>query len=263
MLERIKNCLCHPRFIGKYNKDKLGKIILIILLFYFSYLLVFGLRTFTENPIGEEADRVIVKEIISKQSDNVFYDEELKLLSGESTYIESDSFGLYVLPEEGFKVNAYTINIVLDSNKGYVYFGYYQVSEIDYNEINTTSFSFGSIIKNDSQAIYSFRYFINNVLESSFLAFRIFNFASGAIEAISIFLLLFLLEFIFAKMINPTIERKVRAKLVLYDVNIFFLCAMLASLFNQGWIVYLGYILPVIYTTITFKHIIRIVIPKK
>ena len=27
MLERISDCICHPRFIGKYNKDKVGKII--------------------------------------------------------------------------------------------------------------------------------------------------------------------------------------------------------------------------------------------
>ena len=74
---------------------------------------------------------------------------------------------------------------------------------------------------------------------------------------------IFMLEFIFAKMINPSIDRKVRAKLVLYDTAIFFVCAMLASLFNQGWIAYIGYVLPVIYTSITFRHIVKVVIPKK
>ena len=78
MLERIKNCLCHPRFIGKYNKDKFGKIIFIVLLFYIVYLVVFGLRTFTENPLCEDADRIIVKEIIAEQDANISYDAETK-----------------------------------------------------------------------------------------------------------------------------------------------------------------------------------------
>ena len=265
MLERIKNCLCHPRFIGKYNKDKFGKIIFTVLLFYIVYLVVFGLRTFTENPLGEDADRIIVKEIIAEQDANISYDAESKILSGSKVFIENESFGLYILPEadEKLKVDPYVINIVLEEDKGYIYYGFYSVSEIDYSNIKASSFSFADISNNDTQDIYNFRYFINGVLESSFVFFRAYNVVTGAISTLGIYLFIFMLEFIFAKMINPSIDRKVRAKLVLYDTAIFFICAMLASLFNQGWIVYVGYILPVIYTSITFRHIVKVVIPKK
>lgn len=263
MFERIKNCICHPRFIGKYNKDKIGKIISIILIFFFLYVGVFSVRTFTENPIGEDADRIIVKEVISKQENNISYDANTHILSGENVYVENESFGLYILPIGKIDVNPYVINIILESNKGYIYYGEFQISEIDYSNIKAASFSFDNISDNETLDIYNFRYFINGVLESSFIFFRIINLVSGIISTFTMFMMMFLIGFVFAKFINPSIEGKVRAKLVLYDTIIFLVCAMLASLFNQGWIVYVGYSLPMIYVAITFKHIIRVVIPKK
>ena len=263
MLERIKNCICHPRFIGKYNKDKVGKLILYVLLFFFVYILEFGLRTFTENPFGEEADRIIVKEVIAKQDNNIAYDSSSQILTGKKVYIENEAFGLYILPEGELKVNPLVINIVLEQEKGYIYYGQYEISEIDYSNIKAKSFSFENISDNHTLDIYNFRYFINGVLESSFIFFRVINLVKGITSTISMFMMMFLISFIYAKFINPSIDGKVRAKLVLYDVTIFLVCAMLASLFNQGWIIYIGYSLPIIYTTITFKHIVRVVIPKK
>ena len=263
MLERMKNCICHPRYIGKYNKDKIGKIILICFLFFLMYMVVFGIRTFTENPMGVNAESILVSEVISKQEHTITFDSESNKLSGDSVIIEKETFGFYVFPSTETKMSSLVINIVLQEDKGYVYYGDYEIANIDYSDIATANFSFDGIAKNNTTDIYNFRKFISSVLESSYTFFRMYNFAEGIAMTFMTFMATFLVSFIFARMINPTIEGKVRAKLALYDTNIFLVCAMLASLFNVGWIAYIGYALPIIYTSITFKHIIRVVIPKR
>ena len=94
-------------------------------------------------------------------------------MSGENVYVENESFGLYILPIGKIDVNPYVINIILESNKGYIYYGEFQISEIDYSNIKAASFSFDNISDNETLDIYNFRYFINGVLESSFIFFRI------------------------------------------------------------------------------------------
>ena len=263
MLERIKDCICHPRFIGKYNKDKIGKILFVIFLFFALYLLVFGVRVFNENPLGEGSESLIASKVISKQNKTIYYDSETNKLIGDSIVIQEETFNMYVLPTDEATISNLTVNIVLKEDKGFVYYGDIAIGVINYTDVQAGSFTFEGISNNNPTDIYQFRNFISSVLESSYTFFRVYNFVEGAITTFTTFMMLFLVSFIFARMINPTIEGKVRAKLVLYDANIFLVCAMLASLFNAGWIVYIGYALPMIYTTRTFKHIIRVVIPKK
>lgn len=263
MLERIKDCICHPKFIGRYNKDKVGKILSVIFLFFGLYLVVFGIRTFTENPFGVDAESVVVSEVISTQEHTISYNSESHTLTGNSVSIEQETFGLYVLPVEEYIPTTMVINIVLEETSGHIYYGVYKIAEISYTEIEAASFSFDGVSNNDIHDIYNFRLFISEVLESSYMFFRVYNFVEGIFMTVSTFMMLFLVSFIFARMINPTIEGKVRAKLVLYDTVSFLVFAMLASLFNAGWLAYIGYALPAVYTSITFKHIVRVVIPKR
>ena len=263
MLERMKNCICHPKFIGRYHKDKVGKIIFISFLFFLMYLVVFGVRTFNENPYGEQAESLIVSEVISKQVKTVEFDKESNCLSGDSVSIVDEAFGIYIFPQGNDKMPELTINIVLLVKAAKVYYGNYEIGTVKYEDIKTESFSFDMIAKNDPTHIFNFRGFVSSILESSYTFLRAFNFGEGVSMAFMTFMVVFLVSFIFAKLINPTIEGKVRAKLSLYDTNIFLVCAIMASLFNLGWIAYIGYMLPIIYTSITFKHIIRVVIPKK
>ena len=263
MLERIKDCICHPRFIGKYNKDKIGKIILFVSIFFLMYMVVFGIRTFTENPFGSNAESVIVSEVIAKQEKTIVYDSQTKKLTGNVMSIQQETFGLYVFPSENTKMNSLVLNIVLKEDEAIVYYGDFVIGNIEYKDIETASFTFSGISSNNATDIYNFRKFVSSVFESAFTFLRVYNFIEGIMMTITTFMALFLVSFIFAKMINPTIEGKVRAKLSLYDANIYLVFAMFASLFNITWLVYIGYMLPMIYTTITFKHIIRVVIPKR
>ena len=263
MFERIKSIICHPRYIGKYHNDKVWKILLYVLLFFMLYLAVFGVRTFTENPLGEEADRIIISDVISSQSQSITYDSENHTLKGNEFSIVNDSYAFYVLPTREVKQALGLVNIILDETKGYVYYGTYLVSEIEYTQIFVDSFSFDGVSSNNTKDIFYFRSFINEVLNSSFGFFRSMNFVEGIVQSITMYLMLFFLSFIFAKIINPTIEKKVRAKLVLYDTIIYFVVAMISSLFNVGAFIYVAYSLPVIYTSITFRHIVRVVIPKR
>ena len=266
MLERISDCICHPRFIGKYNKDKVGKIILCIILFFSLYLVFFGIRCYTENPFGSNASSEIVSSVIKSRQDSVVFDTDLDKLLGEGCLIKGDGFNLYVLPSEDIKISKYedfySINIILDEEEAIIYYGISEISKKSYKDINVNGFSFAKIINNQVEDLYSFNIFIQDILLSSEIYFQTYLFLEGAMSALITYIIIVLICFAFAYMINPTIDRKVRIRLCLYDGLIFFVVSMLASLFNAAWLVYVGYCMPVIYTTITFRHIVRVVIKK-
>lgn len=261
MLDRIRDCICHPKIIGRYNRDKIGKILLFVLFFFFVYVVVFGVRTFTENPLEGKGNE-LTSLVISKQDKTVEYDSETFILTGDFVKIETENVGLYVLPNEDVYINSYILNVVLEEDMAYVYFGDIEISSISYKDIQTKDFSFENISSNESKDILYFKMFIEGILESSYDYFRMINFVEGVISTASLYLMLFLVCFLFARMVNPTIEGKVRAKLVLYDNVVFLVFTILASLFNQGWLAYVAYSLPMIYTMITFRHIVRVVVPK-
>lgn len=263
MLERIKSIICHPRYIGKYHNDKVWKILLYVFIFLVLYLAVFGVRTFTENPLGEEANTIIISDVISLQRYNVKYDSNTHLLTGEETTIVKESYGLYVLPQTEVKVSPFSVNIIMKEDKAFICQGAKVVSEIKYSDIAVGDFTFEGLSKNNPTDIYNFRVYLYLILESSFTYYRTLNFVQGAVEAIGMYALMFLLAFIFAKLINPTIEGKVRAKLVMYDTIIYFVVAILTCLFNVAGLIYVAYSLPIIYTSITFRHIVRVVVPKR
>ena len=48
MFERIKDCICHPRNIGKYNKDSIGIVLLTIFLFFVLALSMQGVMAYAK-----------------------------------------------------------------------------------------------------------------------------------------------------------------------------------------------------------------------
>ncbi len=261
MIERIKDCICHPRSIGKYHKDKAGIVILTIVLFFVLAISVQAVRCFTENPFDEYSSLAVTSAIIQHGDNTVVYDAKENKLTGESILVDGSGFKLIILPtEEKISVGRDSINIVLKEEEAYIYYGITKVSKIAYKDIRMGGFHLGAVAMNSPSDTYNFRGFIDQILDSSKVYFQASTFVRGALMTFVYYIICVFFCYILSISINPTIDRRVRAKLSFYDGCVFLVGSFFSYLFNVSIIVYFALALPLVYALITFRHIIKVVI---
>ncbi|MDE5715482.1 MAG: hypothetical protein K2I42_05050 [Anaeroplasmataceae bacterium] len=261
MFERIKDCICHPRYLGKYNKDSFFKVFLILFLFLCVACAMLAGRTYIEQPFDESSALEITSKIITANVIQANYDSSEKRLMGDSGVVTGQGFKLHILDEEWDKTRSSSdILIVLNEEQADIYVGAKLISSKKYQEIKTDSFSFEKIKDNDASSIYYFKIFILNILNSSNLYFQTMNFLDGLISIGISYLLCLVFSYFLSLVINPTIDRNVRFRLCLYDSCVFFVGSFFAFLFNIDFISYIALALPLLYTLITFRHIVKVVI---
>ncbi|MDE5566465.1 MAG: hypothetical protein K2I77_05715 [Anaeroplasmataceae bacterium] len=262
MLSRIIDCICHPKFIGRYNKDKAGIVFLTVLFFFLLYVAAFGIRTYTTAPFNDTTYSELASAVVqTKEVDIVYQNHQLQ---GENKVIVGDGFRLFLLPKEAPKEYSQTdINVVLKETEATVYIGSYRLSSLEYENINAYDFSFADICNNQTEDIYQFKKFMYDIFSTATIPLQSLSFAGGILTSIFYYFVIVVCAGFFSKMVNPTIDRGVRYKLCFYDGIIFFVISMFASLFNVGWLSYVAIGMSLVYVTITFKHIIRVVIKKE
>lgn len=262
MFERIKDCICHPRYIGKYNKDKSGIVFLTIFIFFLICILMQGIRCYTENPISETVSYTITSTIIQHGQTNVEYDAKEGKLKGDFFEENRDGFHLIVLPAENARIalKLDTVTIVLEEEAATIYYSNVKSSVLSYKDISISSFSFDNVAKNQAQDTYYFRIFIDSIFDSAKVFFQSYAFIQSIFSTIIYYLICVVFCYILSIGINPTIQRGVRIKLCLYDGCVFFIGTFFAYLFNSDFIIYISLALPLVYTLVTFRHIIKVVI---
>lgn len=261
MWDRIKICFCHPRWIGKFHHDHPRIVAGTILLFFALFLAIYGVRCYTTSPFDEAAGNTVASFLVNHGEVNVSY--ENKKLSGEQYTIVGDNFHIYILTaKDTQKVNIANISICLDETQAVVYLGNLKMKTISYQSISSSDFDFKDISTNQPKAIYQFKIFINEILNSASVPFQTINFIEGILNEIIFYFMMVVLLSFYALAINPTIDRNIRIKLCMYDALSYFSVSFFAELFNVYWLSYLALVLPIIYCTITFRHIVKVVIKK-
>lgn len=261
MFERIKDCICHPRYIGKYHKDHAGIVVLTILIFLVLCCSVLGARSYTTSPFDDSISLGFTSNLIQVGEKSTEYKQENHLLSGESFEVEGNGFRLVVLPQEGqLKVKSDMITIVLNPNDAVVYFSTLDISKISYSNLQIADFSFKQVSQNNPKDTYYFRIMIDEILDSSKVFFQTFTFLQELFSIVVYYLICVIFSYILSLAINPTISRGVRAKFCFYDGCAFLIGAFFAYLFNVGILFYFALALPLIYTIITFRHVVKVVI---
>ncbi|MDE6947066.1 MAG: hypothetical protein K2P14_07785 [Anaeroplasmataceae bacterium] len=262
MFERIKDCICHPRYLGKYNKDSVGILLLTILCFFLLFAGVLAARCFTTPSFDETSASIIASEIIQQKEYEVSYDSAGHKLIGETVILQGEDYQLIVLPQERPSLKSNQINIILYETMAEVYQGSYKISSIDYEGIKVADFNFKEIKRNDARDTYYFKIFILDVLYSSNVFFQTASFLQELGFAVVFYFICLFFSTVLSIAVNPTIDKGVRIKLCAYDGCIFFIASFFIYLFNIGLSTYYLAIFPMIYTLITFKHIIKVVIRK-
>ncbi|MDE6661181.1 MAG: hypothetical protein K2J93_05120 [Anaeroplasmataceae bacterium] len=262
MFVRIKYCLCHPRYIGKYNKDKGGIVFLTIFIFFLFCTLMQGARCYTENPISETVAYTITSTIVQYGETNVEYDAGEAKLKGDFFEVNHEGFHLLFLPNENTRVSYKldTVTIVFEEETASLYYSSFKAATLAYKDLNIANFSFANVARNQAADTYYFRIFIDSTFDSAKLFFQTFSFLQGIFSALVYYVICFVFSYVLSIAINPAINRGVRAKLCLYDGCIVFIGIFFAYLFNSDFIIYISLALPLVYTLVTFRHIIKVII---
>lgn len=261
MLNRWKDCLCHPKWIGSYHKDKVGIIILTIIFFFSLYLIVFGVRSYTTEQFNEDAYRSVASAVVRQEKVEAIYQNAQ--LKGNTYTIEDDGFTLMILPKNEESLNKSLSNkvlIALYEDYADIYLGSFKLSSIEYKAIQSVQFDMNMLCQNQSKDIYYFKLFIADVLNSATVVLQTIDFVEGALSSLFYYLIIVLCASFYSWVINPTIDKNIRVKLVFYDGLIYFIVNMFACLFNWGWLTYVAVLFPLIYVTITFRHIVKVVV---
>ena len=80
MLDRIRNCICHPKWIGNYFKDKIRYIVAVTFLFLGVYVAVLALRIYTTEPFSEGSVKELTSAVIRGKESDVRYDDTKGLI---------------------------------------------------------------------------------------------------------------------------------------------------------------------------------------
>ena len=250
--------MVHPSRIATYFKDKVYTVIIHLLVALSLCIGTIALLAFNQNYFTRSfADDFIP---LVQQSNNV-YDIEYKddTMTGTRISIEYGNFVVYL------SNNNYTKN---DLGKYVLVFGQTGVSGYYNNKLQFTEkysdfgvrYSFelenvrnGSV---DDQVVFA------DLLAEAFDNFENVYALNVFVNEIEMLLMTtaiaFAIMLFYSYLINPTIKAPVRLKLTVYDLLIFFFVYTMYEIIQISLLQYVAYVIPVLYTSITFRHIIRI-----
>ena len=264
MLERIKTSLCHPRYIGLFFKDKLYKILLLVLLFFVVFTAFLVTKTMLTDQFGD-SEAVAVQKVIQYSTDDngktpsfkMAFDSSTHKFSGDKMTFTADSVVVAFLQDSDI-VDKDSISINIKESSYSLYYGYFLLGKGDFTDSSLKSFDVAKVQAGDIENCINFRAFLVTLFDKYQYVEAGIIAAQAAISSLVYYAFVIILCLVSAYFLNPGIEFKIRIKLVLYDTLPYFYWYLIAILLNVSWIQYVALLVPFIYTSITFAHIKRI-----
>ena len=258
ILYRIMDIFCHPSRIVFYYKDKIYVLLIHLFAFIAMAVGVTAAIAFSGYYVTRADGEAISKAIFtSKNTANVEYSDYK--LSGEEATVAAGVFRIYFNRNEPTKYSTNEFVVVLGSEKAKGYSGTKVVYELEYKDLKQNfSFKLSDLKDGKNEKEIEFVDFISVYLRAFEHEYAVQTFIGGIWLIARFYGVLLLALFIFTYMINPTIKFEVRARLIIYDSLIFFFVFSLAFIFNVEFLEYLAFAIALFYSSITFRHIIRV-----
>ena len=259
MFEKIKICLCHPKYIAMYYKEKASKIALLIITFFLAFSAIVLMSESNKDQFTEVDNRAIVQSVITGEVPYIAFDAQANKFVGNQATYKSEYYNVYFLPKADFKVveKEAKISIVFDSIEAKIYYSGVLLHTTNYENENLGSFSLTEVNKGDTKSIYEFSKVLTVVLNDAnevFTQLSIFNYI---VTMIGYYFSSVLMIFLFSLLSNPTIGTGIRFKLCCLDSLIFILVFAFQIMYNIPWLIYIAAALPILYSNVTFMHIVR------
>lgn len=261
MFYRIVDILCHPSRIGLYIKDKFYVVILMFIFFAVLFLGVLALKVYPSDYYSlENAENISFALSKSNMVPTIEYKD--KKIVGEKSYmIVMDDFSACFLPENYSTNNEITkksLNMAFYEDHVDIYYGSSLAKTTKYEDLTISDFNFNNVYKGVTKDRIHFEEFMFTFLDSVELHFKNTVYLQNSLIALGYYAIALFVSALFSFYVNPGIAMKVRWKLLVYDSLIYFFGMVFSVIFAYGIIEYIALVLPLIYTNITFRHIIRI-----
>lgn len=264
MFDRIRICICHPKLIGLYYKDSFLRIFSYILCLFCLFVGVCAAISYNTDHFTYEDIKPVVRLLIQgsfeKKSD-VVYDRETGLLTGTPVSYAAEGFIVDFLTDSNY---ASTKKIVFRFKKdtAEVLYNGFVLGRFTYAQLSADDFSVAEIQKGQVRDTVRFQDMTDTLLNRVNTPYGTFYLMEGISVGIIYFVIMFIIAMASSYFMNPTIAGKIRIKLVLYSVSVFYVVMLFSLLFNASWLQYVALILPLLYSNITFSHIIRVEVKK-
>ncbi|MCR5647327.1 MAG: hypothetical protein K6F81_03500 [Acholeplasmatales bacterium] len=258
ILYRIMDIFCHPSRIVFYYKDKAYVVIIHLLAFISLAIGVTAAMAYSGYYVtrsdGEAFSKVIFE---SSKTANVEYSDYK--MSGDEATVSAGVFRLYFNTDVPKQYSNSEFVVVFGSEKAKGYLGTKVIYESNYKDLKENyNFKLSDLKDGKNEKEIDFVDFISVYLRSFEHEYATQKFIGGCLTIAEFYGILLLALFIFTYLINPTIKFDVRVRLMIYDSLVFFFVFSLAFIFNVEFLEYLAFALALFYSSITFRHIVRI-----
>lgn len=259
-MQRLKNVICHPSRIGLYHKDNIS-IVLLYLFLFIAFLLGFLAIKAYNTTYFDNTDMDYIITLVENNKKEVNTEYKDHKLSGESLVVSSSSLECYFLPTIDINSVKTSEFVIFLKEDGYsMYYGYRLLSSGKYADIEADySFTIANVRANDSKSVFSFKGLLDYVFTKSNSGYATHVFLVNMLQIFQYYFIFSVLVMaVYSYFINPGIAMGKRSKLVIYDSLIYFIVMFFTIAFEFQYLQYAAIILPFIYCSFTFSHIIRV-----
>lgn len=258
ILYRIMDIFCHPSRIVFYFRDKIYVVLIHLALFIAFAIGATAMVAYSGDYVNRSAGVEFAEDVFkSTKNSNVVF--ENYQMTGDMATITSGVYKAYFNMEspKEYSDSYFTIVFGKETVKGYI--GSKELFKNNYSDLKTNyNFKLSDIKDGNSDKRAQFVDFMSVYLEGFETEYATQTFLGGIATIFEFYGVLLVAMFIFSYLVNPTIKFEVRARLMIYDSLIFFFVFIFAYIFNIEFIEYLAFIISLIYSGITFRHIIRV-----
>lgn len=258
MYDRIRICLCHPKLIGLYYKDSFLRVIFYIVSLFAVFTGVAAAVAYNTDHFKYEDTKYVSNLILGEdKTSDIVLDKTNNRLTGTPVKYETGDLIVNFLVEESYSLSQKIIFRFKSDSVDVLYNGYIMGS-YTYESMPVNGFSLEKMKTGDTLNIVYFQDCIDVLFGRVNTAYASFYFGEAVSVGIMYFFMILIVAFATSYFLNPTITGKIRFKLAIYSVSVFYLVMTLSLMLNAAWLQYVAIILPLVYSNITFAHIIKV-----
>ena len=255
-MQKFTDLLFHPSHIVFYYKDKIVKVLLWVLAFFSVVVGLFSLYTYTSKGYDYNYVTSIATSLQTK--DNTISTEfKDKKLSGEAIKIIGSNLRIYILKYD-FANNDFGLVMNFKEEEVDVYYQTAFKKTIKYSSLDIDNFTFENVRNNNRTDVLEFESLIIVALDSIDNVVKTFSLLNDVLDLLIMFAAIVVFSIILSLFINPPIDFKSRFKICIYDSLIYFVLMAFTLMIGITWIQYIAMGMPLIFTMISFRSIVRI-----
>lgn len=259
MLNKIMDLVIHPKRIGLYYKDSYLKIFSYIFVLFLILASVTAVVIFNTEYLNHVHSKNISSAIIQMDDTDITYDSEAHILSGSEISASFEDKVIYFFQDDiNIKAEKKFIFNFKHDKVDIIYSGF-KFSTIHYSDINTEDFNLSLVQNANDKEIVKLEEFLDVVFLKANKGYARLAYIDTIILDLIMYGIVVLVGILSAWLKRPDINSTVRFKLTLYSTSVYFIAMLFSLLYDAMWIQYVAMAIPIVYVTITFSRIVRVV----